>query len=258
MKYAFCVLIVLFSFFSVRAEVSYEDVNRLYKKAEEYANGSSFNDLERKVEERKKEGREFAERVYQIYQGSNFQKRMKEYKEILKNTLGLEGIEEKQEEGFSEKTFRKFYSDFYGLSGEYLVLDEDESLLIFVSSSMPEEVIRNYLADCSFVFGRVYFVLRGGINGLTRLKPTVSWVANLLKKNPLCDFLKEICEMYEVEFLIDPFLFKKYEIQAVPVVVYQKKNGIAVISPGAVSFKRHIKRIGEVLQDRRFLVFSSK
>ena len=151
----------------------------------------------------------------------------------------------------------KNYPDFYSSHRRKLFLKPDEKIYIFVSSSIPEDTLRNFVRASGLIHGKVYFVLKGGVKGLTYIRPTVKWIIGLIKKDPDCDLLKEECELYRAEFLIDPLLFKQYHIESVPDVVYVKgEDDVVVVSPGAVSLLYHIGRIGLVLKDQRFLDFS--
>ena len=42
----------------------------------------------------------------------------------------------------------------------------------------------------------------------------------MIKKDKFCE--GEDCEVYGVEFVIDPFLFRRYGVEKVPAVVYAK------------------------------------
>jgi type-F conjugative transfer system pilin assembly protein TrbC len=158
--------------------------------------------------------KELAERIYQATQSSNFQALVKKYEEELsKQILGRES--------FSLKDIYKDYVGKKKAKERVLVLDPDERLYIFVSSSVPKETIRRYVTFVSsHIEGKAVFVLRGGIGGLKKLMPTVAWIYDVMKKEGNCEGVN--CEVYGVEFMIDPFLFKRYEVKRVPAVVYAK------------------------------------
>jgi type-F conjugative transfer system pilin assembly protein TrbC len=162
-----------------------------------------------------KEGKELAEKVYNIIQGPEHQKLVKQYQD---NLTSKEGI-----------SLKDIYKDYVEKKREekskVLVLDPDERLYIFVSSSIPRETIRNYVTFISsHIEGNVVFVLRGGIGGLKKLSPTVAWIYDVIKKDKFCEGIN--CEVYGVEFVIDPFLFKRYGVERVPAVVYVKGREI--------------------------------
>jgi type-F conjugative transfer system pilin assembly protein TrbC len=159
-------------------------------------------------------GKNIAKKVYQETQAPQYQKLVKEHEEALKGLiLGKEGL--------SLKDVYKDYVKKEKQKKKVLVLDPDERLYIFVSSSVPKETIRRYVTFVSsHVEGNVVFVLRGGIGGLKKLMPTVAWIYDVIKKDSSCEGVN--CEVYEVEFVIDPFLFRRYGVERVPAVVYAR------------------------------------
>lgn len=161
-----------------------------------------------------KTGKDIAKKVYQETQAPQYQKLIKEQEEALRELiLGKEGL--------SLKDVYKDYVKKEKLKKKVLVLDPDERLYVFVSSSIPRETIRRYVTFISsHVEGNVVFVLRGGIGGLKKLMPTVAWIYDVVKKDSNCEGVD--CEVYGVEFVIDPFLFRRYEVKRVPAVVYAK------------------------------------
>ena len=244
----FFLLVLFLSGVSVSLSSTYEDIQSLENRAKEVV--KQYKDvISPELKEKKKEEyKDKAKKLYDFYKSPEFQGRVERYKKELEKLFFGKPLEAREKE-----KFYRYYSDFYKYSHDVLVLNDDEVIYVFVSSSIPDEVIKEYLSSSEKVFGSVSFVLRGGVGGLTYLKPTVEWVVNLLKKNSSCNFLQEECEMYEREFLIDPFLFRKYEIEVVPCVVYEKKDVVSVVSCGAVSFERHVQRIGKSIKDNRFI-----
>jgi len=243
----FFLLVLFLSGASVSLSSTYEDIQSLENRAKEVA--EQYKDvISPELKEKKKEEyKDKAKKLYDFYKSPEFQARVERYKKKLEKLFFGGPLEA----GEKEKFYR-YYSDFYRYSQNFLVLNDDEAIYIFVSSSIPDEVIKAYLSSSEKIIGNVSFVLRGGVGGLTYLRPTVEWVVNLLKKDSSCNFLQEECEMYEREFLIDPFLFRKYEVKAVPCIVYEKKNDVSVVSCGAVSLERHLQRIGKAIKDDRF------
>jgi type-F conjugative transfer system pilin assembly protein TrbC len=158
--------------------------------------------------------KEEAEKAYNATQTSEYQKLVKQYEENLISIIS-------GKEGVSLKDFYKDYVEKKKKEKKVLELSPDERLYIFVSSSIPKETIRRYVTFVSnHIEGNVVFVLRGGIGGLKRLMPTVSWIYDTIKKDSNCEGLN--CEVYGVEFVIDPFLFRRYKVERVPAVVYAK------------------------------------
>ncbi|MFN4220547.1 MAG: TrbC family F-type conjugative pilus assembly protein [bacterium] len=232
---------------------NYSDVKELMDRAERIR--KERKDLEANgtfIENLKKKGESKARELYEYYQGKEFQKKVEEYKARLKSifneTYGIDFNQEEEPE--------RYYVDYWKGKRKGVFLEKGEKIYVFVSSSMGEDVVKKYVKDSVLIFGEVYFVLRGGISGLTYLSPTAKWILNVLKVDNFCDIWQERCRLYNREFLIDPLLFRKFEIKKVPVVVYVRGEldnpSKVIISPGAVSLKRHLSRIGQVLQDQRF------
>ncbi len=110
------------------------------------------------------------------------------------------------------------------------VLGDDERIYLFISSSVPESVLRRYVRDIAELNEpNIKIVMRGFIGGVRYLKPTMKYIAGLLKKDENCDMLTEQCEVYRINIDIDPLLFRRYGIDRVPAVVYVdgiKKVGV--------------------------------
>lgn len=212
-----------------------------------------------------REAERYAREVYEYYRSDEFQSKVRSYKEDLMSNL----------------TQGRVYSDLHRRKSEVggldrlnalkekrrLKLAEDERVYIFVSSSLPVETVRNYVKQACEIFdiqdldSRVFFVLRGGVGGLTRITPTVDWVLSVISKDER-GCVDENCEVFPVNFIIDPFLYSKYGISKVPAVVYVKglfgqelglvsegsntiKIGKAFVRYGDVSLYRHLEKIFE-------------
>ncbi len=101
------------------------------------------------------------------------------------------------------------------------ILKEDERIYIFVSSSVPKETLRNYARTLDGLGQhRMLIVMRGFVGGMTKVKPTLEFFRGVLFKDENCDSDK--CEAYRAPVLIDPLLFRRYGIEAVPAVVYAR------------------------------------
>lgn len=187
-----------------------------------------------------------AKRAYEYSQSPEFKAQVEAFRKDLNLLLGGQQPQADPVE--------RYYSAYKPKRG---FLSDDERIYIFISSSMPEQTIRNYIRDASKIGNNIFLVLRGAIGGIKQIMPTAVWANNLLKKNPLCEGQ---CEMYGVKILIDPFLYRKYEITKVPAVVYVKglqnieglseglssvKIGNFWVSYGDVSLDYHLKLIEE-------------
>ncbi len=241
--FALVILSLLFTISSAQdtLEQRIEDVN---KKAKQ------MNVPDAEVDERAKSE---AKKAYEYSQSPEFRSQVERFKRDLSILLGKEIP--------PQGTQEQYYSGYKPVKG---MLSDDERIYIFISSSMPELTIRNYIKSASVIGNNIYLVLRGGIGGIKKLMPTVLWANELLKKNPYCE---NQCDMYGVKILIDPFLFRKYLIERVPAVVYvkglQNPEGLSEglssvkvaqywISFGDVSLDEHLKLIEEK-SGRKFL-----
>lgn len=141
-------------------------------------------------------------------------------------------INERVERERSKLIERGFYGmdEAGGVSGQTLgqagsvssgaaILKEDERIYIFVSSSVPKDTLRNYARDIDRLGQpRMSIVMRGFVSGMTKVRPTLEFLRRVLFKDENCDSDK--CEAYHAPVLIDPLLFRRYAIEAVPAIVY--------------------------------------
>ena len=158
--------------------------------------------------------------------------------------------------------------------GRESLLREDERVYVFVSSGMPLDVVRAYVRDASRLKSKnVIFVLRGGVEGLKFIRPTVEWVYSAVVRDPECLNSGKRCRVYPVRFQIDPFLFRKFGIKEVPAVVYvrgvipkvgyseglpETKMGKAFVSYGDVGFFYHLFVLGRASGNGRLKEFAEK
>lgn len=94
-------------------------------------------------------------------------------------------------------------------------LAEDERIYIFVSSSIPKTTLINYAMSMDKLGDpRIMMVLRGCIGGCEKLMPTAAFVQDIIAPSKEEELL--------AEFIIDPMLFRYYNITAVPTIVFAK------------------------------------
>ena len=99
-----------------------------------------------------------------------------------------------------------------------------EHIYIFISSSMPTSTIRNYVQDVARLNDpNVVFVMRGFINGMKKIKPTMDFVRNIIQKQPGCTGK---CDVYNVSVQINPILYSRYNVDRVPAILYVQGNVI--------------------------------
>jgi len=100
-----------------------------------------------------------------------------------------------------------------------------EQLYLFVSSSVPLNTLRNYAAMIDRVrAGEIIMVLRGFVGGMKKIRPTMEFIGEVIKKDPACDLAKEKCDSYQVNIQVDPQLFQRFAIEEVPALAYLPSN----------------------------------
>ena len=124
--------------------------------------------------------------------------------------------------------------------------DRSDRLYIFVSSSMPMQTLRNYAADVEKIGAkRVVMVMRGFVDGMHKITPTIQFLANVVKKQPTCDVTTGECDMRGTNIIVDPMLFRRYGVERVPTFVYVQ--GAEFSDPsGSEGDSAHVKSDGEV------------
>lgn len=130
------------------------------------------------------------------------------------------------------KTIFKDILTEYMTQGEQHLPPETASnsaqLYLFVSSSVPLTTLRNYAAMIDRArAGQVIMVLRGFVGGMKKIRPTMEFIGEILKKDPACDLLREKyparghkCDSYQVNIQVDPLLFQRFAIEEVPALAY--------------------------------------
>lgn len=91
--------------------------------------------------------------------------------------------------------------------------------VLFVSSSMPLITLRRYAYDLEKVGGAM--ILRGGVGGLSTLRETLGFSQKVLTVKTDC---VQNCKFMATPILIDPILFKRYQIDKVPALVLEKSS----------------------------------
>lgn len=103
------------------------------------------------------------------------------------------------------------------------LLMPDERIYLFVSSSIPRSTLKTYAADLDKLKDEnIVMVMRGFVDGVKYIKPTLDLISNVLKKDPACDSSRNQCDAFQAGIHIDPVLFSRYDIQTVPAIVYAR------------------------------------
>ncbi|MFZ2631379.1 MAG: type-F conjugative transfer system pilin assembly protein TrbC [Desulfosalsimonadaceae bacterium] len=99
----------------------------------------------------------------------------------------------------------------------------DERIYLFVSSSMPASTLKNYASDLDKLRDpNIVMVMRGFVNGIRLIKPTLEFIDGILIKDPNCDPANSQCDAYQANITIDPVVFSRYGIETVPAIVYAR------------------------------------
>lgn len=152
---------------------------------------------------------EKAEGAAKITGTNDFKKQMEKYqKETLKSIERYVPAAQVDEAKGEEK------------GNAHVLLNGGERLYVLVSTSMPKETIKRYLADINKIGDpNVVMVLRGvpgGARNLVKFRNTIieQW---------------DIKDMDLVNIQIDPLIFRAYSIDSVPSIVYA--NGLELMDP---------------------------
>lgn len=99
------------------------------------------------------------------------------------------------------------------------VLGEREKLIVVISSSMPDDLVRRYFEAFSGVNHDVQFVMRGMIGGPTKFRPTGEYIARVMSKDPSKPSTDKE-NLYEFDVSVNPKITQRYGITKVPAVLY--------------------------------------
>jgi type-F conjugative transfer system pilin assembly protein TrbC len=84
--------------------------------------------------------------------------------------------------------------------------------MLFASSSMPLQTLRNYAAQLEAVGGVIAF--RGVPGGMSKIGPMAKLTAQILRIAPGCE--GPACTMRNVQIVVDPILFRQHGVAQVP------------------------------------------
>lgn len=140
------------------------------------------------------------ETVKAILASDDYKNRLSAYNDKARQVLGLE----------EQETTMPVPAEETNNIGDRLVL--------FVSSSMPINVLRNYVRDIDRVGGVMIF--RGTIGGIDSFMPTVEFLRQLLAVDPNCT--AATCDMRMTNISFDPQRFSHHGITRVPALIFEK------------------------------------
>ena len=183
----------------------------------------------------KREGEAQAEKLYEFYESPEFQKRLsRETERVKKEVFGNE--------------IDSYYKDLLGEKGKREQKEKDqkkkmqrlspnERIYLFISSSVPEMTLRTYTEQIAGLRDKnIVVLMRGFIDGMHKIGPTLKFIGELLAKDPACG---QRCGDYGVNVEVDPLLFRRYGIEQVPAVVYVPD--IEVDRPGSEGLGQNAK-----------------
>jgi hypothetical protein len=129
-------------------------------------------------------------------------------------------------------------------------LSDSDKIYLFLSSSMPDETVHNYLSLVSLLKDpHLRLVMRGMTHGLADRTANTQYFSRILKEDLDCRDTAQPCARFKTNILFKPSLFAKYEINQVPVLVYDNGEDIFVIK-GDAGLGYLLGRINHQLQSK--------
>lgn len=146
------------------------------------------------------EGKEAAEKANTAFRSQEFQDKVKCYEAQVQDLVSGTRQEKPKPES--------------------VVLSEFESIYLFLSSSIPDETVRAYMAILDKT-PEITPVMRGMVGGVQGQDKMADWYNRVLIKGPACrDTVDKQCPRYDVPVRINPALFDQYSVTEVPALVY--------------------------------------
>lgn len=90
-------------------------------------------------------------------------------------------------------------------------------LIVFASSSVPLDTLRNYVDDLIRLDGVMVF--KGSIGEISKLKPTIDYFRTIMVEDLDCQ--QRGCEVRHLKVAVDPKRFRQYGIEQVPAFVVE-------------------------------------
>ena len=126
-------------------------------------------------------------------------------------------------------------------------LTAQESVYLFISSSLPEAVMNRYLIDIGRTGEqRMVPVLFGLSQGLAGKRLNADYFSRVMQADPGCrDTPESPCHRLEVPLKVNPGLFSRYNISEVPALVYDNGQDSWSIY-GDTELAYLLKKVGKV------------
>lgn len=183
---------------NTKIEMNTDDISNVMTRAKDYQGKTTIPD-----NLNKKQGEEKAKETFEKYKSEEFQSKLKAEMERIQKAL-------------TGETGKQYYRD--AMKTDTTGMLSNEQIYIFISSSMPVKTIRNYVQDVAFLDDpNIKFVLRGFVGGMKKIQPTTEFISNIIKRDPACTGK---CESYKVAVQINPMLYRRYNIDRTPAILY--------------------------------------
>ena len=135
-------------------------------------------------------------KVQKVFESQSFKEKVAGYKSQGLQALSIQ-VDEEYEAG--------------------LKLSKSNKLILFASSSMPLETLRNYVDDLVALDGIMVF--RGTIGDISKLKPTIDFMRKVMVED--LDCMHRGCAVRDLKIAVNPKRFRHYQIQKVPAFVVE-------------------------------------
>ena len=184
------------------------------------------------------EGQFAAEQSAKLFQSQKFQEKLSCEKNRLETEVFSDFIKPVQKDpgGNSSSKF----------------LSTDEKLYLFLSSSMPDETVHNYLRSIAQTNSSGIFpVMKGMVKGMANKEANLRYFSRILKKDLDCKDHREVqgvCARFKIPIKMNPMLFKRFEIDRVPTLVYTTTNETVIIH-GDASLVYLLERINSEVKN---------
>ncbi|AEA33621.1 type-F conjugative transfer system pilin assembly protein TrbC [Hippea maritima] len=159
-----------------------------------------------------KQMQEVGKQAYQTYTNNKkMQTMLNTYENNILSTKQFKAAFKKYAPGWFQKGKKRI---------SFSRIGAHDKLFIFISSSMPMSEIRRYVQQVALINEPdVQIVIRGFVDGVKYLKPTIRFFYKAAKIDPNCEGLTN-CKFYNVSIDVNPLPFRKYHIERVPAFVF--------------------------------------
>jgi len=166
-----------------------------------------------------KEGQLAAEQSTKLFQSKKFQEKLNCEKHRLEKEVFSEFINPARKDPREQSASK--------------ILATDEKLYLFLSSSMPDETVHKYLHSIAQInSSEIFPVMKGMVKGMADKKVNLKYFSRILKNDLDCNDQREpqgVCSRFKIPIKMNPILFKRFEIDQVPTLVYTTTNETVVI-----------------------------